>query len=115
MNMNSVTPMLVTTITARHDAFGAGVQRAAQHDREVGQHEHAQQHGEGQQAVGQVGLDEHAARPRRALSTSHGTRKQSEQAEHLGAHVVAVRQRQAEHELQRAFLALVHDADTSRA
>ena len=35
--------------------------------------------------------------------------KAEQQAEQLDAHVVAVRERQAEHELQRAFLAFVRD------
>ena len=43
VNMKMLTPMLVTTITARGQRLGLRVQRAAQHHREIRQHEHAQQ------------------------------------------------------------------------
>ena len=60
---------------------------------------------------GRFGLDDERARRRPALKIAHGTRKHSSKADQLDAHVVAVRQRQAQHELQRTFLAFVGDAE----
>ncbi len=63
------------------------MQAAAQHDGEIGEHEHAQQHRVRRDAVGDAVLDEHQQQRCCARDQPHHEKARAE-AEHLGAHVL---------------------------